>query len=85
LKTVKPAYGVDCNSMARGNPSENYALAVDTVLRFIRDHPETEATVCAYMLARAALLAVRAERSPGHAAQLAYRLADEFAGEGAET
>ena len=43
--------------------------------------PATDPTVSAYMVARAALLHVRALRGAHRAAELAYKLADEFAGE----
>lgn len=42
---------------------------------------EAEPTAIAYMIARYALLAVRSQRGSRRAAELAYKLADEFAGE----
>jgi hypothetical protein len=42
----------------------------------------TEPDVAAYMIMRAAMLNVRARRSPDDTSALAYRLADEFATQG---
>lgn len=60
-----------------------YAEIVGAVRRLIAHHQiGNDATVSAYMVARAALLEVRACRGADRAAELAYKLADEFAGEG---
>ena len=59
-----------------------YQRVVDDVEHTIRrEAPATEPTVTAYMVARAALLEVRAKHGAHRAAELAYKLADEFAGE----
>ena len=59
-----------------------YSRVVDDVDHTIgRESPATDRTVIAYMVARAALLAVRSVYGPMRAAEIAYKLADEFAGE----
>lgn len=68
---------------ARRGRADAYARVVDAVDWIVacRTADTDDPTVTAYMIARAALLQVRALRSAEKAAELAYRLADEFAGE----
>lgn len=65
--------------MARSSSYLEITKAVDAL---IDKHVENDPTVCAYMIMRAAALQVRSIRGPGRAAELAYSIADEFAGEG---
>ncbi len=63
-------------------PATVYAKISSSLANLFFKHSETtEPTVIAYMVARYALLAVRAERGNKRAAEIAYELADEFAGE----
>ena len=64
-------------------PANAYAAITREVGDLIDKHVENDPTVAAYMIARASLLTVRALRGPARAAELAYAIADEFAGEGA--
>lgn len=61
--------------------SSPYSKVDDAVQRIISDRSETHPTVVAYMIARAALLLVRSRHGAHRAAEIAYKLADEFAGE----
>lgn len=57
-----------------------YATVLDAVRRAIsREHPRLDPTVVAYMIMRSAMLHIRATHGSGKTAQLAYKLADEFA------
>lgn len=62
--------------------AQTYASITKAVDQLVADHAENDPTVVEYMISRAALLRVRERRGADKAAQLAYRLADEFAGEG---
>ena len=64
--------------MAEQSP---YARLAADVERLVMTYPGTDPTVLAYMLARLSLLTVRALHGPERAAELAYKLGDEFAGE----
>lgn len=57
-----------------------YAAITTEVHRMIEiEHRPTDPTAVAYMIARAALLWVRATRGGEKASELAYKLADELA------
>lgn len=56
-----------------------YATLSRDVDALIRKHSSLPAEFVAYLIMRAAMLHVRAVRSPENTASLAYRLADEFA------
>ena len=58
-----------------------YAEITQSVDDLISHHVENDPTVSAYLIARAALIQVRGMRGSAKAAELGYRLADEFAGE----
>ena len=62
-------------------PANSYAEITREIDASISRHIEVEPEVAAYMLARSALLQIRAMRGSSAAAQMAYRLADEFASE----
>lgn len=62
--------------------TSSYAEITKAVGDLIDHHVENDPTVTAYMVARVALLNVRGLRGAGRAAELAYKLADELAGEG---
>ena len=62
--------------------ASSYAEITGSVDGLISHHVENDATVTAYLIARAALLQIRGIRGAGRAAEIAYRLADEFASEG---
>ena len=64
--------------MSDQSPYARLAVEVEALLAA---HPETDPTAAAYMIARLALLTVRALRGPKRAAEIAYKLADEFAAE----
>lgn len=61
----------------------SYAEITRAVEGLIDHHVENDPTVTAYMIQRAAALRVRGLRGPKQAAELAYKIADELAGEGA--
>ncbi len=61
-----------------------YAHALATVEAYAKSHPETEPAVLGYMAARAALLFIGAVAGNDKAAEVAYKLADEFATLGME-
>ena len=62
--------------------AKTYAAIVSEVDAILARHrEENDPTVIAYMTARASLLAIRGLRGSGRAAELAYNLADELAGE----
>ncbi len=67
--------------MDTAQPAGAYAEITRGVHRLITDQDDIEPEVAAYMIARAALITIRARRGADKAAELAYRLADEFAGE----
>lgn len=60
-------------------PATAYARITRSVQNLIADVRENDSTVAAYMVARAALVFVSGIRGPRRAAELAYKLADEFA------
>lgn len=59
----------------------SYAEINRAVAELIDKHVENDPTVTAYMIARAAVLQVRGLRGSVRAGELAYRIADEMAGE----
>lgn len=61
--------------------AETYAEIAKDVDSLLTKYVENEPTVTAYMIARVALLQVRGIQGASHAAELAYSLADQFAGE----
>lgn len=63
------------------SPVTSYAEINKAVEDLIDKHVENDPTVTAYMIARAAVLQVRGLRGPGKAGKIAYRIADEMAGE----
>lgn len=63
------------------NRAESYSEIVREVDELIGRHVENDPTVAAYLIARAALIEVRATRGPKNAAELAYKIADELATE----
>lgn len=58
-----------------------YLETAEMVRTLIDRHKDTEPAVVCYMVARSAFLSVRAAHGADKAAELAYRLADGFAGE----
>jgi len=65
-------------------PAKAWATIEKAVDGLERLAPDTDPTVVDYLTMRAAALRVRARHGAGNAAQLLYRLADEFAGEGTQ-
>lgn len=57
----------------------NYAAITNGVEALISKHAENDRARAAYLVCRAAILTVRAERGDRAAAEMAYRLADEVA------
>lgn len=64
-----------------GSPTTSYAEINKAVEDLIDKHVENDPTVTAYMIARSAVLQVRGLRGAEKAGELAYRIADEMAGE----
>jgi hypothetical protein len=60
-------------------PAQAYASITNGVDKLAAEHTENDPTVARYMIARAAMVGISAIRTPQHAAQLLYKLADEFA------
>lgn len=60
-------------------PASAYLEITKAVDRLVAEHAENDPTVARYMIIRAASVGISATRTPGHAAQLLYKLADEFA------
>jgi hypothetical protein len=63
-------------------PAQSYASITKGVDKLAGEHAENDPTVARYMIARAAMVGISAIRTPQHAAQLLYKLADEFATQG---
>lgn len=63
------------------HPTSAYSEISKSVAGLIDHHCENDPTVVAYMIMRAAALEIRGLRGSGRAAELAYSIADEFAGE----
>lgn len=60
-------------------PAAAYAQITAEVQRLIDEYAENDIERAAYMVARASLVVINSRRGGARAAEVAYKLADEFA------